>query len=1103
MYAASLSVLNGGFEEDVNRDQIPDAWRRLSLSSIYHQDLAPPQTRSGTGAAEVCSYALSQSFAFVPDRYFAVKSYARGDEGNEEALVGLRFASESGSSKLSVARRVVHASEYRALITCERAPHDCEGAQIEIGSLGAGWVWHDDVALFSEEVANPSFDSDDDADGTPDQWLLYGDPLVADAGIGDSTAVRLSSEAFVTQEAAVCTDYDYLWTFRLRGDTGGESAVLTVEWFGSEGESMRIDSATRTVGTDWGLYSIQARAPRSDRSLRPAVLLRVTALSSSASEYVWLEHVYLDKFLLVSERVFPNGDGVYDQADIRLRLNEDTYVEMALKDSAGGTAAIVEPGSWYAAGPHELTGQPPPGISAATYEFEVTLEDGTGAVRTLTRPLVIDRETVFEGSPPLGQDRFVAGVYAGGTPFGTTVGELTHALASEAALLGANTVLMGTLTGERESLLELAESVGIDVVLFMQIAYGRVVLMASERGLDPTEFEELITPYVERIRDYPSLLAYYTKDEPTIELSPRVFIMNSVFGKVDSVRPSLNTLDQVTLGAQKLDLIRPPVYIYDDYPLRPNTALGDLGGFAVRIEQAGLLAEERGIPLWLTLQGFQLGIIGRYPTSAENRCMAYLSLANGADGIAYYYFGANRQTPQALSTTTVYGIVDSRLNPASNYNDVRSIFDLVHDKGDLLLDLRSAADRAYCSPPGYCTTQQDSEGGAYVWIVNTDCLDPQTVSVDLDIPVGMGYDVLANRPLSWENAGERVGVRLPPGGAALVKLGESPPSPPSSPDDLVPALGSDESYEFDLVPMPGEKPSDQYTSMVFADGLLYLCTVGSYLEVWHITTSGAVRLSNTRISIPGGIMRVSGERLVVANSTLGFDIIEVSDPTNPQLLSTFKGHGGNASACEFFGDLLFVAALNYGIRVVDAGSPEDLQIINRFPTAGLALDVRARDGLAYVADGVAGLTILDVSDPNSPGILSNLRIPGDDARQIILRDDGLVYVIGKPTVVAAVDVSDPENPVLLHTEHTFHTEKAWARGTALAVADRVAGIALLDISDPRAPFLRARARVEGFPIDVIYAGDWLFTINHEYRFHQYELRDPFVTGAGFPMWRAY
>ena len=40
-------------------------------------------------------------------------------------------------------------------------------------------------------------------------------------------------------------------------------------------------------------------------------------------------------------------------------------------------------------------------------------------------------------------------------------------------------------------------------------------------------------------------------------------------------------------------------------------------------------------------------------------------------------------------------------------------------------------------------------------------------------------------------------------------------------------------------------------------------------------------------------------------------------------------------------------------------------------------------------------------------------------------------------------------------------------------------------------------------IGVIYADNRLFTINHEFRFHQYYLQEPFTTGVNGPTWESY
>jgi hypothetical protein len=1064
--AVEEPLVNKGFEIDENGDGFPDGWTRVEPAVLGVFNEAPPVTRTGSGAVHLHRFPVVQPFSFLPNHYYSVRSHIRGEDGVEIGRAGFEFERLEPPLRMPLVDGESSQFEYSPVLIGDRSPDDTTGARVKLGSRSPDWIWHDDVALFSEQVANGSLDAEDDGNGYPDGWSIFGEPSVDSIGLEGSTAVRVNSTDFIAQEA-----------------------LLNVKWVGQEGNTIRVDSATPSLDTAWMHYSIQGRAPRQPGSLTPAALVSVSILSPSTTELVWVDHIHVDRVLLVSELVSPNGDGVYDVLDLKLRMNEETFVGIDLKDSLGNTVASIEPGAWYTAGPHTVLWAPSPSIPSATYELEFGFEGTDGLARTLHRTLVLDRGDFHEGVPALAQDRFLAGFYSGGTAIGQSDSELRLSLIREAARLNATTVFMAASASDRTTVLDYALTVGIDIALFMQFSYGYVFATDGERGLDVTDFRRRTEPEVEEIKDATALFGYYTMDEPSVEISPRVFIMNSIFQDLDPDHPPLNTLNDISRGAEKLDIIEPPVYFYDDYPPNWNTPLGDLAGFPERIEEAGRLAGSRDLPFWAALRAFS-DPIRRYLTRAETLCEAYLSLANGADGIVYFFLGAERQSPSRPEGKIIYGVIDGSSSPSITYPSILDILTLLETRGSLFLDLSVTSPAATCLPPAYCRTQQDSLNNPYLWIINTDCLEPRTVAADLTVPSGSGHDVIANRPLEWLNAGRRVQVTLPPGGAVLIRLGQDPPMPPAPSDDLQPAFGSDASYSTEPTPIAGPGPDDRYAFMDHRDGLLYLHTPGTFLEIWDVRSATPEILSRIQAGRAGSLVRTDGNILTLSSWVTGVVVVDVSNPANPTVEGEYMGYNGNAENCEIAGDTLYVAAKSYGVTILDASVPKDLQIVNRFPTVGLAQDVRVRDGIAYIADGIGGLTIADVSDPFDPTILSNIRIPGDDARQVILNGD-VCYVIGKPTTVAAVDVSDPGNPVLLDTEDTFHAERAWANTNTLVVADRVAGLALLDISEPGNPRLAARARVEGFPVEAIYEGDRLFVLDHEGNFAAYTLKEPF------------
>ena len=103
--------------------------------------------------------------------------------------------------------------------------------------------------------------------------------------------------------------------------------------------------------------------------------------------------------------------------------------------------------------------------------------------------------------------------------------------------------------------------------------------------------------------------------------------------------------------------------------------------------------------------------------------------------------------------------------------------------------------------------------------------------------------------------------------------------------------------------------------------------------------------------------------------------------------------------------------------------------------------------LLFLAAGVGGVQLLDVSDPTRPEALGS-PIPVH-ARRIIL--GGTIALAIGPDGVAVLDISDPRSPALAGWYRTGWAEDAALDGRLACVAEGPRGLTVLDLSDPRRP----------------------------------------------------
>lgn len=108
--------------------------------------------------------------------------------------------------------------------------------------------------------------------------------------------------------------------------------------------------------------------------------------------------------------------------------------------------------------------------------------------------------------------------------------------------------------------------------------------------------------------------------------------------------------------------------------------------------------------------------------------------------------------------------------------------------------------------------------------------------------------------------------------------------------------------------------------------------------------------------------QVSDNHLYIAAGPGGLIIYDVSDPSQPQFRSALTTQ--DAQKVNVVGKMVFVADERGGLLVIDASDPSDPRVVGECDTLDRAFGVCAANGYAYVADGLGGLQIVDLSPLN-------------------------------------------------------------------------------------------------------------------------------------------
>jgi len=170
----------------------------------------------------------------------------------------------------------------------------------------------------------------------------------------------------------------------------------------------------------------------------------------------------------------------------------------------------------------------------------------------------------------------------------------------------------------------------------------------------------------------------------------------------------------------------------------------------------------------------------------------------------------------------------------------------------------------------------------------------------------------------------------------------------------------------------------------------------------------------------------------------------------PRALS-FVHIPGFANSVAVAGNYAFVASGVTGLQVVDVTDLMHPFVAGAVDTPGNANDVRVVSNFAYFADGPQGLQVVDVSTPQAPRIVGHALTVG--AATAVAVAGGIAYVADEQGL-SILDVSRPTRPVLLSSVQTPGRARGVAvSGNLAVVATSDTGVQTVDVSDPVNPFL--------------------------------------------------
>jgi hypothetical protein len=218
---------------------------------------------------------------------------------------------------------------------------------------------------------------------------------------------------------------------------------------------------------------------------------------------------------------------------------------------------------------------------------------------------------------------------------------------------------------------------------------------------------------------------------------------------------------------------------------------------------------------------------------------------------------------------------------------------------------------------------------------------------------------------------------------------------------------------------------------------------------------------------------IAGDVAYVADWSGGVAVVSIADPAQPVLVKMVSVLGESWSlALSPALDLAFVAARQGGLTVLDLSDPQSPVIRGRFGLAGE--DVAVAGHVACVVDGWESLHLLDVTSPETIPAVGHAKAE-EQTWDVALGSD-LAYVADRLSGLQIVDLTDPAHPASVASLPMFGAFHVALDSTHVYVGNQWSGLQIVEVADPKHPvvtgsvFISTGVRGMALRGGLVYAG---------------------------------
>jgi hypothetical protein len=240
-------------------------------------------------------------------------------------------------------------------------------------------------------------------------------------------------------------------------------------------------------------------------------------------------------------------------------------------------------------------------------------------------------------------------------------------------------------------------------------------------------------------------------------------------------------------------------------------------------------------------------------------------------------------------------------------------------------------------------------------------------------------------------------------------------------------------------------------SLVAADGVLYVANGYDGVRIGRVGRGGAVDWIGHIQTVEARDVALGGGYLFIADGTGGLKTADVRDPANPKIIGRHASPYFMSALVVRNGRAYCAGGLG-GVEIVDVAEPRHPSLVWRrdfSEVRGIDVD----DRYLYFADGYEGCRIYSLA-AGAPAAVSVLDTPGWNCDCFVVRN--IAYLADGGAGISVVDVSDRKKPRVVGSLSLGTVARAvHALEKTLFVAAHTRGVAAIDVSNPGRPSIAA------------------------------------------------